>query len=83
MFNGVLNFISRAAHAQPLLLILEDLHWADDSTMLLLQHIAPRLQEIPVLIVGTYRDTELDVARSLAKALEDLLRQRLVHDLIL
>jgi class 3 adenylate cyclase/tetratricopeptide (TPR) repeat protein len=83
MFNGVLDFISRAAHAQPLLLVLEDLHWADESTMLLLQHIVQRLQEIPVLTVGTYRDTELDVARSLAKALEELLRQRLAHDMIL
>jgi tetratricopeptide (TPR) repeat protein len=83
MFNGVLNFISRAAQAQPLLLVLEDLHWADDSTMLLLQHIAHRLQEIPVLLVGTYRDTELDVALSLAKALKELLRQRLAHDVLL
>jgi tetratricopeptide (TPR) repeat protein len=83
MFNGVLDFISRAAHVQPLLLVLEDLHWVDESTMLLLQHIVQRLQEIPVLVVGTYRDTELDVARSLAKALEELLRQRLAHDMIL
>jgi len=83
MFNGVLDFISRAAQAQPLLLVLEDLHWADESTMLLLQHIVQQLHEMPVLVVGTYRDTELDVARSLAKALEDLLRQRLAHDMIL
>jgi tetratricopeptide (TPR) repeat protein len=83
MFNGVLDFIVRAAHAQPLLLLLEDLHWADESTMLLLQHIVQRLREIPALTVGTYRDTELDVARSLAKALEELLRQRLAHDMVL
>jgi predicted ATPase len=70
MFNGVFDFIARAAHAQPLLLVLEDLHWADESTMLLLQHIVQRLHEIPVLLVGTYRDTELDVARSLATALK-------------
>jgi tetratricopeptide (TPR) repeat protein len=83
MFNGILDFITQAAHAQPLLLVLEDLHWADESTMLLLQHIALQLEKIPVLIGGTYRDTELDVARSLAKALEELLRRRLAHDLIL
>jgi tetratricopeptide (TPR) repeat protein len=83
MFNGVLDFIARVAHTQPLLLVLEDLHWADESTMLLLQHIVQRLQEIPALTVGTYRDTELDVARSLAKTLEELLRRRLAHDLIL
>jgi predicted ATPase len=38
---------------------------------------------MPVLATGTYRDTELDVARSLAKALEDLLRRRLAHDILL
>jgi tetratricopeptide (TPR) repeat protein len=83
MFNGVLMFITRAAQAQPLLLVIEDLHWTDEPTLLLLQHIAQQLHEIPVLMVGTYRDTELDMARSLAKALEDLLRQRLAHDMLL
>jgi class 3 adenylate cyclase/tetratricopeptide (TPR) repeat protein len=83
LFNCMLEFIERAGRAQPLFLVLEDLHWADDSTLLLLQHIAQRLSEIPVLILGTYRDVELDVARPLARALEELLRQRLAHDLAL
>jgi len=63
--------------------VIEDLHWTDESTLLLLQHIAQRLNEMPVLMVGTYRDTELDVARSLAKALEELVRRRLAHDVLL
>jgi len=83
LFNSMCEFLVRAGRVQPLLLVLEDLHWADDSTMLLLQHIAQRLREMPVLIVGTYRDVELDVARPLARALEELLRQRLAHDLAL
>ncbi|NIU63453.1 MAG: AAA family ATPase, partial [Pseudomonas stutzeri] len=81
LFNSLQEFIERAGRAQPLLLVLEDLHWADDSTMLLLQHIAQRLQEMPVLIVGTYRDVELDVARPLATGLRELARQRLAHRL--
>ena len=83
LFNNLCDFFERMANRRPLLMVIEDLHWTDESTMLLLQHIAHRLQEIPALIVGTYRDTELDVARSLAKALEELLRQRLAHDVIL
>jgi predicted ATPase len=79
LFNGMRDFLVRAGRAQPLLLVLDDLHWADDSTMLLVQHIAQQLHEMPVLIVGTYRDVELDVARPLARALEELLRQRLAH----
>jgi tetratricopeptide (TPR) repeat protein len=83
LFNGMRDFLARVGRAQPLLLILDDLHWADDSTLLLLQHIAQQLQEMPVLILGTYRDVELDVARPLARTLEELLRQRLAHRIAL
>jgi len=81
LFNSVQEFLERAARVQPLFLVWEDLHWGDDATLLLLQHIAQRLHEMPVLIVGTYRDVELDVARPLARALQELTRQRLAHDL--
>jgi len=83
LFNSIQEFMERAGRAQPLFLVLEDLHWADDSTLLLLQHIAERLSEMPVLILGTYRDVELDVARPLARALEELVRHRLAHRLAL
>ena len=79
LFNGMREFVARIGRAQPLVLVLDDLHWADDATVLLLQHIAQQLQEMPVLILGTYRDVELDVARPLARALEELHRQRLYH----
>jgi len=83
LFNCFLEYLQRAAQIQPLLLILEDLHWGDDSTLLLLQHITQRLHEMPILILGTYRDVELDVARPLAAALRELTRQRLAHHLAL
>ncbi|UCD57780.1 MAG: DUF2791 family P-loop domain-containing protein, partial [Candidatus Hydrogenedentota bacterium] len=83
LFNRFRDFFERLGNQRPLLLVLEDLHWADESTMLLLQHIAQQLHEMPVVMIGTYRDTELDVAHSLAAALEDLLRRRLAHDMIL
>jgi len=83
LFNSMHEFMERSGRAQPLFLVLEDLHWADDSTLLLLQHIAQRLSEMPVLILGTYRDVELDVSRPLARVLEELVRQRLAHDLAL
>jgi len=83
LLNSVREFLARAARAQPLLLVLDDLHWGDDSTLLLLQHIAQQLREVPVLILGTYRDVELDVGRPLARALEGLLRQRLAHRIAL
>ncbi len=83
LFNRVLEFLQRTAQRQPLLLMLDDLHWGDDSTLLLLQHITQRLHEMPVLIVGTYRDVELDVSKPLGAALRELTRQRLAHHLAL
>jgi class 3 adenylate cyclase/tetratricopeptide (TPR) repeat protein len=79
LFNGMRDFLGRAGRVQPMFLVLDDLHWADDSTLLLLQHITQQLHEMPILIVGTYREVELDVARPLARTLEELLRQRLAH----
>ena len=79
LFNGMRDFLARAGHVQPMFLLLDDLHWADDSTMLLIQHIVQQLHEMPVLFVGTYRDVELEVARPLARALRELTRQRLVN----
>ena len=61
----------------PLLLILDDAHWADNGTLLLLRHLARRLRQSPVLIVTTYREIELEEARPLAEVLHDLNRERL------
>ncbi len=83
LFNSVREFVARASAGQPIVLVLDDLHWADDSTLLLIEHVAQHLAEMRVLIVGTYRDVDLDVGRPLAKTLERLLRQRLAHRIAL
>ena len=77
LFNCYRDFIARVAREQPLLLVLEDLHWSDDSTLSLLDHLMQRLSDLPLLLVGTYRDAGLNVTGGLAKTLEDLLRGRL------
>ncbi len=51
LFDGVCGFVERIARTTPLCLTLEDLHWADDATLLLLQHMAQRLHEMPLLVV--------------------------------
>jgi len=83
LLHGVSEFVERNARARPLLLVFEDLHWADESTLLLVQHLAPRLREIPALVVGTYRDTGLQPGRPLAGVLPGLLRQRLAEEILL
>ncbi len=79
LFNSFLDFVKRASQSTPQVMLVDDLHWADDSTLLLLQHVAQHAREIPLLIVGTYRDVDLEVARPFAKTLEALTRQRLAH----
>jgi DNA-binding winged helix-turn-helix (wHTH) protein/predicted ATPase len=76
LFNCFFDLVARITSEQPTLMILEDLHWADDATLSLLDHLAQRLSDLPLMVIGTYRDAELDVTSELAKTLEDLLRRR-------
>ena len=64
VWNSFGEFMGRAAQRQPLLLVLEDLHWAGESTVLLTEYLAPLLPDMPVLVLGTYRDDEVDLESS-------------------
>ncbi|HTF40902.1 MAG TPA: AAA family ATPase, partial [Propionibacteriaceae bacterium] len=79
VWNSLSEFIDRAARGQPLLLVLEDLHWADESTVLFTEHLAPLLPEMPVLVLGTYRDQEVDVSHRLAQVIVHMEQRRLVE----
>jgi class 3 adenylate cyclase/tetratricopeptide (TPR) repeat protein len=78
LWNSFHQFVARGAQTQPLLLVLEDLHWADESTLLLTEYLAPLLPEMPVLIIGTYRDDELDTSHPLLHVISQLGRRRLI-----
>ncbi len=69
VLNCLCAFLTRITENQPTLMIFDDLHWADESTLALLGHLAERLSKLPLLVVGTYRDVELDVGGALANAL--------------
>src|SRR4029450_429793 len=56
LFEAVAGLFRRAASVQPLLLIFEDLHAADEASLLLLQFLARDLRGARLLVVGTYRD---------------------------
>jgi tetratricopeptide (TPR) repeat protein len=72
LWNSLSEFIGRAAQGQPLLLVVEDLHWADESTVLLTEYLAQLLPEMPVLVLGTYRDTEVDLSQPLGQIIGNL-----------
>lgn len=74
-FDSVSLFLKRAAAVRPLLLILDDLHWADAPSLLLLQFLAHEASNAPMLIVGAYRDTEVDREHPLSAALGVLARE--------
>ena len=76
LLNCFSDFAARTARKQPTLLLLDDLQWADGSTLLLLDHLVQRLSGLPLQIVGTYRDVDPDISGELGKALEELLRGR-------
>ena len=59
-----------------MLLVLDDVHWADQSTLLLLRHLVAHAEPSAVLVFATYRDSELGRAHPLADVLADLRRER-------
>jgi tetratricopeptide (TPR) repeat protein len=73
LFQSVSEALQRAARTRPQLLILEDLHWADESTLALLNDLANRLAQHPLMIIGTYRE-EYSEHPALARTLEELIR---------
>ena len=79
LFNSVWEVLARMARAQPVLLVLDDIHWADEPTMLLVEHLAERISDVPVLMVGLYRDSQLDAGRPLSRTFEELTRRRLAR----
>jgi DNA-binding CsgD family transcriptional regulator len=71
LFGRVLTLLGDLAAEAPLVLVLEDLHWADESSHELLAFLAVRLRDLPVLVVATLRDEELaDEARRWLSDLE-------------
>ena len=82
-FDAVAQVFSNVARQQSLLFYADDLHWADRGTLWLLGHLLRQLREERVLIVGAYRETELDRAHPLAKSLVDWNRERLATRIVL
>jgi predicted ATPase len=74
LFQSVSEALARAARIRAQLLVLEDLHWADESTLALLIHLANRIAQLPVVIVGTYRSGYSDDNPALVRTLEELIR---------
>jgi predicted ATPase len=74
LFDSLTGTLVRASHLQPLLLVIDDLHWADVPSLLLVRHLARDVPANRILLVGTYRESEIDSMHSLTAAIADLAR---------
>jgi DNA-binding CsgD family transcriptional regulator len=74
LLAAVLAFLRGVGAKHPLLLVLEDLHDADRGTLDLLVYLARHLAGVPLLVLATYRDVDVDRAHPLATALAELRR---------
>jgi hypothetical protein len=74
LFQGISETLKRFSDVEPLFLILDDLQWADEATLALLTHLANRVAQIRMVIVGIYRDLDLEDNPALVRTLEELIR---------
>ena len=73
-FDAIATFLPTPPASRPLVLVLDDLHWADEPSLLLLQFIARGARDAALLVIGTYRDVELGRHHPLSRALGELVR---------
>ena len=83
MKRSLVQFIERSAAERPWLIILDDLHWSDPSSLQLLSYLARNSEKLPLLIVGTYRDVELNPTHPLRDLMSTLSRLPTYHQITL
>ncbi len=69
MFEATGQALAALARRAPVVLVLDDLHWATRPTLLLLRHVITKVDGMPLLVIGTYRDTEVDEGHPLTEVL--------------
>jgi pilus assembly protein CpaF len=76
LFHGVFDLLVAAQGTRPMLIVIDDLQWADEASVLLLRDLAERLGSSKIVVIGTYWDTDLDPARPFTSVVSRLLRRR-------
>ena len=71
-FDAITGFLTTAAASRPLLIVLDDLHWADEPSLRLLEFLVRNVSDSALLVVGTYRDVELGRHHPLSRVLAGL-----------
>lgn len=77
LFEAVSQFILNISKTSPLVVALDDLQWADSSSLMLLHYVARGIQSENILLIGAYRDTEIEENQTLTSVLAELNRARI------
>jgi tetratricopeptide (TPR) repeat protein len=83
LFEAVVELLAAVSTRSPVVFVLDDVHWAAKPTLLLLRHLLRVATPLRILVVATYRDTDLDRTHPLAEMLADLRRAHGVERLTL
>lgn len=78
LYEAIVDFLDALAAEQPLVLVLDDLHWADAASFDLLGHVLRRKPAARLLIVGAYREGGTEQNPALARAVSELTRLRVL-----
>jgi tetratricopeptide (TPR) repeat protein len=83
LFEAVSQFIINVSKEGPLLLVLDDLQWTDQTSLLLMHYLARGIYKTPLLLLGAYRETDIDEKHPLSPVLTELNRERLLQSVSL
>ncbi len=75
LFDSLCGFLRRSAQQAPLVLVFDDLHWADEASLRALEFLAPELRSAALLVIGTFRDVEVRRDHPLSRLLGALARE--------
>ena len=77
LFENVVSFCNELAEHSPVMIVIDDAHWGDSGSLSMLRHLARRTRNQRILLVATYREVDLDVARPFHEILLDINKARL------
>jgi predicted unusual protein kinase regulating ubiquinone biosynthesis (AarF/ABC1/UbiB family) len=83
LFDYFARFLKNAARHEPLCILLDDIHWADKSSLLLLHFLSREMTESRILVLGTYRDVEVRHGHPLSEVLPSIRRERVYERILL
>jgi predicted ATPase len=83
LFEAVSQLVINISRESPLLVVLDDLQWTDQSSLLLLHYLARGIYRESLLLLGAYRDTDVDERHPLSPVLTELNRERLLQSAVL